>query len=394
MMLKSKTILEFGAIDQLEFAMNSLVDWQMFSEQRKPRVLAVIDRNAYQNSGAASRMDPIFQRYKVSYFFEFQPNPKLEDVHRGIELFRQDPPEIVLALGGGTAIDLAKLISALSQAADIQATVQGQQPTAPRRNALVAIPTTAGTGSEATQFAVVYLGNQKYSLDHSSLLPDLAIIDPGLMLNLPASITAATGLDALCQAIESIWSVSATEFSIDLAVDAIKLAMQHLPVAVNKPTEQSRIGMCQAAYWAGKAINITRTTACHALSYWLTSTYQVAHGVAVSLTLVPMLQYNSRVTDDDCMDPRGAASVRDRIQIILQAMQADSVDQACQRFQHLLAQMGCPTSLDQVGVRSQADIQRLVRSVNMQRMANNPRRATAEALCDLLVKHQSTPDSD
>src|SRR5207248_4789041 len=125
----------------------------------------------------------------------------------------------------------------------------------------------------------------KYSVCHEFLLPDIAIVDPILTHKMSPRLTAITGMDALSQAIESYWSIHSTEESKGYAREAIRIIVDQLPKAVNEPTNDSRLAMARASHLAGKAINVTRTTAPHALSYALTSRFGVPHGQAVSLTL-------------------------------------------------------------------------------------------------------------
>ncbi len=348
------------------------------------RVFAVLDQQAYVHSGAKELIEHLFQQQITTRFTDFEPNPKLEDVTQGIELYRQAQAEIVVAIGGGTAMDMAKLIRTLSHSPDPEAVVRGESPIWASDVRFVAVPTTAGTGSEATQFAVVYIDGQKFSLDHPSLRPDIAIVDPQLMRTLPAAVTAATGLDAFCQAIESIWAVGATEESLRYASEAAALAFEHLPRATNNPDSESRAAMCHASYLAGKAINITRTTAAHALSYPLTSKYGVPHGFAVSVTLALMLAYNAAVTDEDCLDTRSARDVKHRIARILEILGANSVQEGCAAIASLLAKLGGPTSLSEAGIQTPQALRDLIAAVNVQRMSNNPRRTTPTALFELL----------
>jgi alcohol dehydrogenase class IV len=205
------------------------------------------------------------------------------------------------------------------------------------------------------------------------------------MQTLPPAVTAATGLDALCQAVESLWSVSATDVSVELAREAIELAMEHLIPATLCPKPIHREGMCRAANLAGRAINGTRTTACHALSYAMTSNHGLPHGIAVALTLAPMLRFNWLVSDDDCTDPRGAEAVRSRIKLILQAMKVDTIESACLKIEHLMQQIGCPITLAEAGIFSSSDIDKIIQSVNVQRMSNNPRQTSPDDLRALLV---------
>ncbi len=371
-----KIFLEPGALKRLD---------QILSSVEAPKVFAVLDGPAYQHSGAQAQIAGLFSHYGTTIFSEFEPNPKLDHVNRGIELYRRSSPNVVVAIGGGTAIDMSKLISCLAHGNDPATIVRGTLPVPSRNGLLVVVPTTAGTGSEATQFAVVYVDGTKFSLDHPSLLPDVAIIDPELMLTLPAPVTAATGLDALCQAIESIWAVSANEESIPWACEAIQLTIAHLESATLHPTLADRDAMCRAAHVAGKAINVTRTTACHALSYAMTSNHGIPHGIAVALTLAPMLRFNAQVTENDCTDPQGPAAVRARIATILNALNCDSIEAACTKILRLLTELGCPKTLAEAGVTDAGDLQRIVDSVNVQRMRNNPRRTTPASLFQVLV---------
>lgn len=351
------------------------------------RLFLVIDEPAYCASGAKNVLEACFQQRATIRFNQFELNPKLEDVQRGIGIYRDFEPDVVIALGGGTAIDLAKLIGTIAVqknglhphgSRDI---AMGNASIEVAGKPIIAIPTTAGTGSEATHFAVVYVDGEKYSVAHPSMLPDYAVVDPTLTESLPKRITAATGLDALCQAIESIWAVAANEESIGYAEQAARLAYDHLVTAVNAPTPEARRAMSRASHLAGKAINITKTTAPHALSYYLTSHYGVPHGMAVATTLRAMLAFNADVTDDDCVDPRGATAVRERIARILNVLGTDGVDEACSVVSRLLSQVECPT-LKEILVKG--DLMAVVDSANIQRLSNNPRRVSREQLIEVL----------
>jgi alcohol dehydrogenase class IV len=379
-----KTILRPGALGELE---------SVLGDDLSPSILAVIDKTAYDHSGACAKIDGLLSRRRTHLFTDFEPNPKIEDVLRGIMVYQSCAPQIVLAIGGGTAIDTAKLISCLAHTDAPINVVQGRDVTPSRQAKLIAIPTTAGTGSEATQFAVVYIDGQKYSLDHSTLLPDVAIIDPSLMQTLPPAVTSATGLDALCQAIESIWAVNANDESIGYAEQAIELAYGSLAEATHHPTLEARGAMCRASHLAGQAINITRTTACHALSYAITSTHGIPHGIAVAMTLIPVLRFNVAVCDDDCTDPRGAEAVRSRIARLLKSLGALTVDDACDKLQRLLQDIGCPVCLSHAGITSPSAVSEIVQSVNVQRMLNNPRISTPSILSEILRWTPAISDS-
>lgn len=370
------SIEQQSLIDSLHSAVSVLESLEL------ERLFVVLDTGAYEVSGASAVLETVLQKHATTRFTKFELNPKLEDVQRGVDLYRPFNPDFVIALGGGTAIDLAKLIGGLAAQQDSPRDIAlGLASIRVAAKPLMAIPTTAGTGSEATHFAVVYVDGEKYSVAHPSLRPDYAVVDPALTASLPPRITAATGLDAFCQAIESVWAVAANEESMGYATEAARLAFAHLEAATNAPTPEARRAMCRASHFAGNGINITKTTAPHALSYSLTSHYGVPHGFAVATTLAPLLKFNAGVTDEDCTDPRGAAAVRERVAQILKALGAETVEAACSSILSLLTRVGCP-KLDEIVDHS--GLVAVVESANVQRLSNNPRRASREQLIDVL----------
>ena len=336
-------------------------------------VFIVADRTAYEKSGAKMYIESALQGRVHVIFDDFAPNPKYVDVIRGVKFWHTHSCDIMIAIGGGSAIDMAKLIGICgTHRGQYRELLTGEIPIGDKAAPLIAIPTTAGTGSEATHFAVVYVAEQKYSVAHTNVLPDYAIIDPNLTANLPASITAHTGLDALSQAVESLWSVNATALSRVFASEALTLVLDNLEAAVYRPTPDVRANMCRAAYLSGKAINISKTTAPHAISYTLTSQFGVPHGLAVALTLGVVLIYNNGVTSGDCWHPKGVAQVRKDIRDINRLIGVASSEEARKYIDDLISAIGCPTRLRQIGVDT-ADLETIVQNVNTERLKNNPR---------------------
>lgn len=368
--------LREGAIAEVE---------KILRAESASRLFLVVDNSAYVASGAAAALERPFSTREVTRFSDFDLNPKLDDVERGIEMFHHSKADMIIALGGGSAMDLAKLIGVLAvQNVSARDLSIGNTEITRRGPATMVIPTTSGTGSDATHFAVVYVEGKKYSLAHTNLIPKYVVIDPALTHSLPSGVTAATGLDAFCQAIESIWAVGATEESLAYAREAAQLAFHHLPSAVQHPTTESREGMCRAAHLSGKAINITKTTAPHALSYFITGQYGLAHGFAVALTLGPLLAYNAQINASDCNDPRGPEHVLARVVQIVEILKAENVTEACNKITDLLHAVNCPVSLFAAGITDHDALHRIINGVNTERLSNNPRMSTRETLHALL----------
>lgn len=347
-------------------------------------IFFVVDKVALEKSGARNALESVLEKLEAATFSDFEANPKLIDVERGVSQYRKSQSDAIVALGGGSALDIGKLVGLLgNQSHSPRELITGQAAIQNSALPMIAIPTTAGTGSEATHFAVAYIDGQKYSVAHPSSLPDIAIVDPKLTLNLPPSITATTGLDAFCQAMESIWAVGSRYDSRAYAREALKLSWQHLRDAVSSPSLQCRSAMSLASYLAGKAINISKTTSSHALSYFLTSKYGIPHGMAVAITITQMLRYNSQVNENDCIDSRGVPFVRAQIDEILAALECNSVDQACDSITKFIRDLGCPASFHEAGIGDTQSIYEVITSANLERLSNNPRTCTVESLTKL-----------
>jgi alcohol dehydrogenase class IV len=362
----------------------SVVD-EILDHLSSQSVLLVADSVAYDRSGARRGLMAALALRRVEVFDRFRPNPTLESLREGLEHFRTARPDVILAVGGGTAIDLAKLIGFCgAQSGDLLDCILSPVINPEKGPPLIVAPTTAGTGSEATHFAVVYVDGCKHSVAHPQLLPDYAIVDSSLTATMPPSVTADTGLDALSQAIESMWSVHSTAESIGYATESIRLAWQHLEAAVRRPTDEDRRAMCRAAHLAGKAINISKTTAPHAISYTITSQFDLPHGRAVALTLGAVLAFNSEIEEADCTDSRGVDYVRKTIDDIVQLLGFQTAGDAVKGIRKLMKSIGCPTRLSDFGAATDVQIAGIVDGVNVQRLANNPRRLSIQSLTAIL----------
>lgn len=235
--------------------------------------MIVRGHESYLSSGAKDLIDYVTRGLTIVEFDDFSANPKQEDAKAGVRLLAELNADMIVAVGGGSVIDMAKLIRHYSQF---------QIP-------LLAIPTTAGTGAESTQFAVCYIDGIKHSISDPSILPDMVLLYPPLTYSNSPYLTACTGFDALAQAIEAYWNVNATPESDALALRAIE---RIYPRLTSEPTPDNRMMLLLGANDAGRAINITRTTVPHALSYTLTSKYGYPHGHAVALTFPFFFKYN------------------------------------------------------------------------------------------------------
>lgn len=350
------------------------------------RIFLVTGKKSFASSGAESFFNKHLGDYEVYRFCDFSSNPKVEDVKKGIELFCQVQLDIVIAVGGGSVIDIAKLVNFFAaNGLEPVEYLHSAKTNIKKPKPLIAIPTTAGSGSEATSFAVLYIDKEKFSIDNEFIQPDVAIVDPALTMSLPKYVTAITGMDALSQAIESYWSINSNDGSKKYAKDAIELIKDNLVIAVNEASSSARLAMATAANLAGKAINITRTTAPHAISYPLTSYFGIPHGQAVGVTLSSLLIFNANVTEGDVLDKRGAGYVKETIGEICRLLNADGVAEAGRNIDSLIMQTGLQSRLSNLGLRTKKDIEIIVANgYAPDRVKNNPRILTQQVLREIL----------
>lgn len=309
-------------------------------------VFIVHGKGSYAACGAAAVMNTVCQGLIVTEYVEFSVNPKDEEAQHGLQIVLELKPDVIIAVGGGSVMDMAKLIRhyAAEQSCHVP---------------LWAIPTTAGTGAEATHFAVVYKGGVKHSIEADDILPDIAILYPPFTYGNNAYLTACTGFDALAQAIEAYWNPKATNESLQYSTRAIEMIYKQLPECIEHPERTNlRDELLQGAYWAGRAINITKTTAPHAFSYMFTSEYGYPHGHAVALTFPFFMQLNG---------------TQDLFELL-----GFSTEDVVLQMETYISSLGLSLKLP-VSV----DVDSALQAVNMQRLANNPVKVTSEITAEL-----------
>jgi alcohol dehydrogenase class IV len=351
-------------------------------------VLLVTGNSMYHSSGAEQALEPVLREREVTHLTCFHTNRRVEDVTPLLDqIDNKESYRAIIAVGGGSVIDAAKLLKAFwSNAAAVEKYFNGDDKLYPCELPLIAVPSTAGSGSEATRFAVVYKDKEKFSIEHDRLLPDFSVVIPSLLTSVPSHVAASSGMDALCQGIESYWSIHSTDESRQLAAQAIRLAWASIEEAVNQRTTQSLNNMAQASHLAGRAINITRTTAPHAVSYPLTSYFGVTHGHAVGILTAQFLRYNAAVTKDDCLDARGPEWAVDRLDDITAMLGADTINEAADALEEKLSCIGLETSLHKLGISTEQDIQTVIdHGFDPERVNNNPRRVSADMLRNFTV---------
>jgi alcohol dehydrogenase len=248
----------------------------------------------FVKSGLAERIEGIVG--EIDVFSDISPNPDLSEVNKCSAIIRDKKIDAIVALGGGSSLDLAKASSIAAE--DINEYHLGKKAVPNTHLPVIAVPTTSGTGSEVTCVSVLTNREtgKKAPIVSRSFYPEIALIDPELTYSLPPYMTASTGIDVLCHAVEGYWSKGHQPICDALAVYAIKSVFKYLPVAYKNGTDSTaREKLSEASVIAGLAFTLPKTTSSHACSFPLTSIYHIPHGEACGLTL----DYFARVNEGD-----------------------------------------------------------------------------------------------
>ena len=357
--------------DCCQVAEGTVVDYlEKYIESRGfQRIFLVTGRKSFEWFSSRGFVPTLASQASVQHWSGVNPNPTFENLLEGIRRCRAFRPDLVLGVGGGSVIDMSKLVAALlgSEFSDLDCALA--QNLDERETELVVVPTTAGSGAEATNFSVLYRDGVKLSISGESLLADHVVLDPALVRSGTRNQLAASGLDALCQCIESIWAKGKTPESQSYAVDGLRLVSHNLVSFVNGDFSKAS-AMQWGAYQAGRAIRISKTTAPHAFSYYLTTERDVPHGIGVAATVGYFIDYHWQIL--------GASSGDDLTQLakdmaVVYEILGLSADASSGRnyFEKLFRDLGLGGPED-FWPKEIGDLNKWLDSANPSRMENHP----------------------
>jgi len=284
--------------------------------------------------------------FEVEVYDEVEPEPRIEVVEKVAELARRDRFDVVIGVGGGSVMDTAKVASMSASNPGSVESYFGVNLVKKRGAPLVCLPTTAGTGSEVTMYAVITVGDEKRVITSPYIIPDVAVVDPMLTLTMPPNLTAGSGMDALSHAIESMISIEATPLTDAIALEAVKLIFDHLRTAYHKGTDlEARCHMSLAANMAGFPLCNAKMVLGHSISQTFGPPYGVPHGVSNGITLPYVMKFY-------------VPAAADKLALIAKATGEDVKDlsagqaatKAVKAVKMLADDLAIPSSLKDVGV--------------------------------------------
>lgn len=345
----------------------------------KSKKTAVFTDASIMKLGLADRAVEILRQAGVEteIIADLPPEPTYTQVQRCVDQFRSAGADLIVAIGGGSVMDTAKLAGLLAGSGYTVSDLLNDPAIVSRSVPTCLIPTTAGTGSEATPNAIVAVPEQelKVGIVNPDMVPDYVILDPDMIRNLPRKIAASTGIDAMAHAIECYTSNKANPFSDFFALEAFDLIIHNIEPACDDPDAiQEKSRMQLAAFYAGVSIACSGTTAVHALSYPLGGKYHIPHGVSNAILLMPVMQFNepfirtrlAQVYDRAAHDEGNCTSEEAKSLWVIQ------------RMERIVRHLDIPTNLSAYHV-SADDLDELVQAgMKVTRLLNNNARPVTE----------------
>jgi len=264
-----------------------------FIKKKKFRNILIVTGKKSFNSSGFKKLK-IYKNFKsiINIFLKKKEVPEINELKLLIKKINIFNPDLIIALGGGCVIDYAKLANGLHNIKDLKKKIKGNVlKINSKKTQILAIPTTAGSGAEATKFSVIYIDGIKYSVEHIFLKPDFYSLVPKLTINSSKTVRASSGFDAIAQAAEAFFSKKSSISSLKYSSRSLHYSIKNYLNFVNSPNLINVKNMLYAANYSGKAINIAKTNAPHALSYFFTTKFRIPHGMSVSIFFVEIFNF-------------------------------------------------------------------------------------------------------
>ncbi len=337
-------------------------------ENKENRIYILSGKNSYNLSGAKSFFDRYLSKHKKKIYFKTQKYPKIEELKKIILDIKNFDPKIIIAVGGGSVIDYAKIANNLNNIDKLKLDILNSKNKFNKIAELVAIPTTAGSGAEITSSAVIYINKIKYSVEGNQMIPDHFFLIPKFILKNKRNLKSSSGFDAISQSIESLISMRSNNTSVMFAKKSLKISLKYFLPYLKKPSFLNSNKMLIASNLSGKAIAISKTTAPHAVSYPLTSHFGISHGDAVSITLEDFLLFNYL----NIHKSNANFNLKSRYNILFNLTNSNNIFDLIKYIKNIKTLAKTESSFNKLNLKKEILIPKVLNEVNIKRLSNNP----------------------
>ena len=349
---------------------NTIEDINTFiADKSFKKIFILCGKKSFTISGAENLINKMIVNKETKKLYKNSDFPVLEELIEIIKEIKNFKPDLILAIGGGSVIDYAKIANVLTNSVNLRKEISNSTYRIDKKfTKLIVIPTTAGSGAEVTANSVVYIDKIKHSVEGEELKPDHFFLLPELVISASKKIKSSAGFDAIAQAIESLISKKSNEKSVAFAKKSLDISLKYYLDYLNKPNNENTSAMCLAANLSGEAISISKTTAPHAVSYPFTSIYNISHGHAVSLTLNKFLKFNY----ENLEKSNSIFKLKDRYQIIFDSSNTKTIESLDAYLENLKKNANLENNFSKLGVNIIEDYTKIISGVNVSRLSNNP----------------------
>lgn len=345
---------------------------QIVDELNGERIFLVTGKRFAKESGMLDKLSDYLKGLTLEVFAEVEENPSIETVDKGASICEETGCDLVVGIGGGSAMDAGKAIAMLQKNPGSIREYLDQEKTCQTKGLpFISVPTTSGTGSEVTPFIVIThkAKKAKPAIAPPQIFPDVALVDSELTMSMSLKVAASTGLDALCQAVEGFWSTQGNPVTRSLAFQAIKIAMENLEAACLRKDKESVMNMALASLLTGIEMSNIGNTSIHPLSYPITLDHGVPHGFACAIFLPAVIRFNAQAVEDLFRD-------------LLRILNISSAEAFADKVDSIMEKLAAPRRLSAVGVREE-EIPDIVKRGVGRSTSWNPRPITEENLVEI-----------
>ena len=362
---------------------NSIEDIKKFINDKSfKRIFILCGKKSFISSGATTLSREISSNKETKLFYKTSELPILEELIVIIKEIRNFKPDLILAVGGGTIMDYAKIANVVDVRDDLKELIENYSyPFKKKYTKLAVIPTTAGSGAEVTSNAVIYVNGIKHSFESDLLIPDNFFLVPEYLISAPNKIKASAGFDAIAQALESLISKKSNEQSVNYALKSLKISLVSYLPYLNNPSLNNASEMSIAANLAGKAISISKTTAPHATSYPFTSLFNISHGHAVGLFFEKFFRFNYLNLDKS----ETSFDLKKRYDQIFKLFNVQNINDFSSKISIIKKKADLEDDLTKLNIDINKSSENIINGINLLRLGNNPVKINGKDIYNIIL---------
>lgn len=347
--------------------------------KNKKKIFLITGKVSFKKSRAQKLLKRFIPFENIHIYYKKTSYPEITELNKIIKEINKFKPDLLIGIGGGAVLDYTKLASTL-YASDIKNIIKTGKYEKINKIHCLCIPTTAGSGSEMTKFAVLYVKKKKFSLEHKKIKPNYFYTNPSLIINLPKINRASSGFDAIAQCLESLISKSSNKLSVRYSLKGFEISFKHFSKFVQSPNLYNCKKMTIAASYSGAAINIAKTNTPHAVSYPFTSHFNIIHGNAVAINFLKIYKYFY----ETILKKKNSILLK-RFERLLVITNSKNFDEFIIKLKILINKSKMKTNYKELNININKQINIILNNVNFQRLNNSPIILKRSELKNLIV---------